>query len=202
MSLSLVIVTLILSADEGIAPEKAASIELQQQKAQAEVLSKYGNRKLSEMSQEERRQLARDQSDAEKKVLDKNGVEAKQWARESLKKDRAGYAQGKQLQKELAEKEKAEEEKKKAEAGKSDEVQVQRGITDSTPVMLDEKPNEAGKVPVEEGLPPEVLQEMGELDGDANAATGSGSSPTEDPSAKMLEEKMSKPGKGKGGKRR
>jgi hypothetical protein len=201
MSLSLVIVTLILSADE-VPPDKAAAIELQQQKAQAEVSAKYGNKKLSELSQDERRQMVRDSVEADKKVLEKNGVDAKDWQRQQMKKDRAEYAEGKQRVKDLAEKEKAEEEKKKAEAGKSDEVQIQRGITDSTPVTLDEKPNEGGKVPVEEGLPPEVLQEMGELDGDSSAAGGA--VPDLEQAAKMAEEKQGKPAKGGkgGGKRR
>lgn len=200
MSLSLVIVTLILSADE-VAPDKAAAIELEQQKAQSEVSAKYGNKKLSELSQDERRQMVRDSVEADKKVLEKNGVDAKDWQRQQMKKDRAEYAQGKQRVKELAEKQKAEEEKQKAEAGKSDEIQIQRGITDSTPVTLDEKPNESGKVAVEEGLPPEVLQEMGELDGDASAAGGA--VPDLEQAAKMAEEKQGKPAKGgKGGKRR
>ncbi|HEY0883192.1 MAG TPA: hypothetical protein VGD87_16770, partial [Archangium sp.] len=75
MSLSLVIVTIILSADE-VAPDKAAAIELEQQKAQSEVSAKYGNKKLSELSQDERRQMVRDSVEADKKVLEKNGVDA------------------------------------------------------------------------------------------------------------------------------
>lgn len=164
MSLALVTLTLVLTADDGrIAPEKAAAIELQHQKAQAEVWAKYGNRKLSEMSQEERRQLAKDQAAAERDVLEKNGIDAKTWARQSVKKDREEYAEAKALEKELAEKQKAEEEARKKAADGPKEVEVQRGITDATPVTLDEKPNDTGKVAVEEGLPPEVLQELGEV---------------------------------------
>jgi hypothetical protein len=201
MSLSLITLTLILAADDAIPPEKAAAIELQQQKAQAQVLEKYGNRKLSEMSQEERRQLAFDQAEAEKTVLDKNGVDSKAWARESIKKDRAELAKGKELVKQLAEKEKAEEEQKKAEAAKAKEITVQRGINDATPVTLDEKPNETGKVAVEEGLPPEVLQEQSEVDGDSNAA--SGKAPDFDQMVEEATTKGSKGGKsGKGGRRR
>lgn len=160
MSLSLITLCLALVADEPIAPEKSAKIESQQIKAQTEVVAKYGNKKQSELSKEERSQMAKDLAEADKAVLEKNGVDPKEWARESLKKDRAAYARGKELVKEIQEKEKAAEEKKKAEAHAPKDVVVQRGVSEENPVTLDEKPNADGTIPVEKGLPPEAQKEQ------------------------------------------
>jgi hypothetical protein len=190
MALSLVTLCLALVADEPPSPEKAAAIERQEQKAQAEVSAKYGNKKPTELSREERRQLDKDMADASKAVLEKNGVDPKQWARDSLKKGRSEYAKNKELVKGLEEKEKADEEKRKAEANLPKEIQVQRGVTDENPVTLDEKPNEDGVVPVEKGLPPEAQQEQNDLS--AQDGASSSSAPEEAP----------KPASGKGSKRR
>lgn len=160
MSLSLLSLCLALVADEPIPAEKAAVIERAQAKAQAEVSAKYGHKKSSELSQDERRQMVKDQADAEKAVLEKHGVDGKQWARESLKRDRAQYAENQQRVKDLEAKEKADEEKRKADANAPKEIAVQRGITEDSPVTLDEKPYEVGKVPIEEGLPPEAIQDL------------------------------------------
>lgn len=160
MSLSLVILCLALGADEPMPPEQAAGIERQQQKAQAEVAARYGNKKPTELSPDERRAMAKEQANADKAVLEKAGVDPKQWARETLKRDRASYAQNKELVKGLEEKEKAAEAKKKEEANAPKEITVQRGVTDQNPVTLDEKPNEDGTIPVEKGLPPEAAQEQ------------------------------------------
>lgn len=144
-------------ADEPLAPERAAAIEREQQKAQAGVTAKYGNKKPSELSQDERRQMIRDQADADRKVLEKNGVDAKTWARAQLKQDRARYAEGQQAQKALAAKEQAEAEQAK-QAADPGEVVVQRGFSEEVPVTLEE--NATGEVSVEQGLPPEVAEEQ------------------------------------------
>ncbi|MDP1826915.1 MAG: hypothetical protein Q8L48_26820 [Archangium sp.] len=186
MSLSLVTLCLALVADEPIAPEKAAGIERAQQKAQAEVSAKYGNKKPTELSREERSQMDKDLAAADRAVLEKNGVDPKQWARESLKKDRAGYAQNKEMVKALADKEKAAEDAKKAAATGPKEIEVQRGVSDENPVTLDEKPNEDGTVAVEKGLPPEAQQEQDLASGqDSTSATPAEEAP-----------KAAKPGKG------
>lgn len=186
MSLALVTLCLALVADEPIAPEKAAAIEHQQLKAQAEVIAKYGNKKEAELSPDERKAKAKDLADADQAVLDKNGVDPKQWARDSIKKDRAAYAEGKQRVKELEEKDKAAEEKKRAEATAPREVEVQRGVSEENPVTLDEKANADGQVPVEKGLPPEAQQEQEAL----SAQDGLNSGPAEEAP------KAAKPGKG------
>lgn len=193
MSLSLVTLCLALVADEPMEPEKAAAIERAQAKAQAEVAAKYGNKKSSELSQDERRQMVKDQADADRAVLEKLGVDAKQWARESLRRDRDQYAKNKALVKEQDGKEKAEEERKKAAATKKD-VEVQRGINEDNPVTLDEKAAE-GQVGVEQGLPPDVVQDLKEVSGEEG-----GEAPGVEKSA---EEPAPKPARGdQGGRQR
>lgn len=184
MSVSLITLCLALVADEPIAPEKAAGIERAQQKAQAEVSAKYGNKKPTELSREERNQMDKDLANADKAVLEKNGVDPKQWARESLKKDRAGYAQNKEMVKGLAEKEKAAEDAKKAAANGPKEIEVQRGVSDENPVTLDEKPNEDGTIAVEKGLPPEAQREQDLASGqDSTSATPAEEAPKAAPKA-------------------
>lgn len=164
MSLSLLSLCLALGADEP--PSREAVIEREQQKAQAAVNAKYGNKKPTELSPEEREQLDKDQADAHKAVLEKNGIDPKQWARDSLKRGRAEYAKIQEQVKELAAKEKAAEEKKKAEANAPQEIQVQRGVTEDNPITLEEKPNEDGVVPVEKGLPPEAIDDQQAVSGE------------------------------------
>lgn len=173
MSLSLVTLCLALVADEATTPEKSAVIEREQQKAEAAVSAKYGNKKPTELSREERKQLDQDQANASKAVLEKNGIDPKQWARESLKRDRAEFSKTKELVKDLDEKEKAADARKKSEANAPKEVQVQRGVSDDNPVTLDEKPNEDGVVPVEKGLPPEATQEQADVSAQDGAAGSS-----------------------------
>lgn len=195
MSLSLVTLCLALVADEPIAPEKAAAIEQAEQKAQAEVAAKYGNRKPTELSREERKSLDKDMADASNKVLEKNGVDPKAWARESLKKSRDGYAKNKELVKELNEKDKAAQEAAKK-PSEPKEIEVQRGVTEENPVVLDEKANEDGTVQVEKGLPPDAQRDQNEAGGDESGASG--------PPMPSMDEALAapKPTKGKGGKRR
>lgn len=157
MSLPLLTLVIALGA-EPIPPEKAAQIERAQQKAQAAVDAKYGNRKLSELSQDERRQLTRDRAEAEAKVLADNGVDAKQWARESLKKDRGAYADAKERVKALVEKEKADAEAAEKAKKASGEVQVQKGFSDENPVVLEEQ--EGGEPVVEKELPADVAADQ------------------------------------------
>jgi hypothetical protein len=173
-----------------MAPEKSAGIEREQQKAQAEVTAKYGNKKPSELSRDERSQMAKDLANADKAVLDKNGVDPKQWARESLKKDRDGYAKGKELVKGLEDKEKAEAKKKADEANAPKEVTVQRGVSEDNPVTLDEKANADGTIPVEKGLPPDAARDL--------EAAGGGDT-MDKPAA---EEKPAPKASGKGSRRR
>lgn len=194
MSLSLVALCLALVADEPIAPEKAAAIDQAEQKAQAEVSAKYGNKKPTELSREERKALDKDLAEASKQVLEKNGVDPKAWARESLKKGRDEYAKNKELVKGLNEKDKAAQEAAKKRASQPQEIEVQRGVTEDNPVILDEKPPEAGAVQIEKGLPPDAQRDFNEAGGNEE---GGAPMPTVD------EAPAPRPSKGgKGGKRR
>ena len=198
MSLSLVALCLTLVADEPISPEKSAKIEQAEQKARAEVTAKYGNRKPTDMSSEERKSLDKDLADASKQALEKNGVDPKAWARESMKRDRSDYAKTKELVKELNEKDKAQADAAKKAAAEPKEIEIQRGSSDANPVVLDEKPNEDGTVQVEQGLPPDAARDFAEANGDESGGTG----PSGPPMPNMEEAPAPKASKGKAGKHR
>jgi hypothetical protein len=70
-----------LALADDITPEQAAKVERENKKAQEDVAKKYGNKKSSEMSADERREMIADQKAANAKVLEKNGVSAKDYAR-------------------------------------------------------------------------------------------------------------------------
>ncbi len=195
MSLSLV-TTLSLSLVAGqLSVEQTANISRENDKAQAEVSKKYGNRKLTEMSPDERRSMMRDQAAAERKVLDQNGVSAAEWAKASEKVGRGDLAKRQELKQALIEKEKAEAEAKaKAAAGEKD-IEVQRGISEENPVTLDEKKNEDGTVTVEKSIPTDAANDMREAEGGDGPQVGTGGDDAP-------EAKPSKPSKSKGGRRR
>jgi hypothetical protein len=162
MALPLFTLCLVLAADEVISADKAAEITRAEQKAQAEVSKKYGNKKSSELTGAERGQMIRDQAAAEKAMLEKAGIDAKTWAREQMKKSRDEYAAGKEKVKQLEAKEKkdAADAQKAAKEGGIKDVTVQRGFSDEEPVTLEEKQNENGEVSVEKSLPPDVANDQ------------------------------------------
>lgn len=126
---------------------RAAAIERDQAKELAAVNAKYGNKKSTELSADERRQMIKDQADAEKKVLDKYGLSPKDWIREQLARSREQSEQVKEAGKALDEKEKAAQ-KTNAEPKP---IEIQKEISDARPVVLEENP-EAPPM-VEQGLP-------------------------------------------------
>jgi hypothetical protein len=139
-----------------IPPQKAAAIERDQEKAQREVAEKYGNKKSSELSSDERREMSKDQAAADQQVLEKHNVEAKEWASSQSHRSRDEREEVKQEKVKQADKEKADAEaaKKKAAAaaaGADKPIPIQRGFSDANPVVLEEKPG--AKPLVEEGLP-------------------------------------------------
>lgn len=148
-------------------PSQHAQIEFEQEQAQREVDAKYGNKKPSELTPDETRAKIRDQAQADTKVLEKFGTTPKEWARESLQRNRTQLAEQKQGVKALEANAKAAADEAKKPKAPQGEVQVQRGFSDESPVMLEEKPV-TGPVGVEKSLPPDVLDEMAmarELDG-------------------------------------
>ena len=138
-------------ADDDLTPEKAAKIDREQTKALEAVDKKYGNKKSSELSSEERREAIRDRSAAEKEVLEKNNVSARDYTRYTGHMTREDREATKAAAARLEEKEKAAEKEKEKPAGGPKEITVQRGFNDNNPVVLEEK---AGAAPVvEKGLP-------------------------------------------------
>jgi hypothetical protein len=147
---------LALAQEEELTPEKLAAIRRDEQKAQAKVNEAYGNRKPSEMSNEERRQAIQDQQKAGLEVLEKHNVSDKAYSRQVARMGRDEREAVKQAEQQLEAQEKAakEAELKKTEQAElpPDEVPIQKGISDENPVEL-ESSKDAASV-VEQGLPP------------------------------------------------
>ncbi|MER2564799.1 MAG: hypothetical protein ABTQ32_29000 [Myxococcaceae bacterium] len=156
--------SLTLAADEFDA-ERAASIEREQAKEAAAVTAKYGNRKSTELSRDERSEMIREQAAAQQKVLDKYGVSPKEWARAQMNRSREQADQVRQATRALEAKEKAAAEKAQAEkTGGPKEIVIQRGISEDQPVTLEESENATPVV--EQGLPKD-------FENDQNAASES-----------------------------
>ena len=145
------------SADE-IPADKAAKIERSQEKAQAEISKKYGDRKPSAMTSDERRAQTQERSEADQKVLDKAGIDRKDWAISSMKRSRETTGKVKEAKVEQAKKEQADAAKAKAPVEPQGEVTVQKGFSEDSPTVLEEKP---GAPPiVESSMPKEVRDDQ------------------------------------------
>jgi hypothetical protein len=173
------LVLLLLSV---LPPREIAAIERDQQKAQAAVTAKYGNKKPEELTGDERRAQARDLAEAQREVLEKHKVEAREWAVSQSRQSREDREEVKKEGQALAEQEKAEEAQKKAAEGGERPVVVQRGFNDENPVVLEEV--EPGQVQVEKGLPAEakadqdLAAEQDKLEGGAGESKGAAPAPS------------------------
>jgi FKBP-type peptidyl-prolyl cis-trans isomerase len=172
-----------------IPASEAAAIEREQEKNQTEVNEKYGNRKPSEMTGDERRDMMKDQAEADQKVLDKHNVDQKEWASSQSHRSRDERAEVKAEKAKQADKEKEKakadaEAKKKAAAEPNKPIQIQRGISDENPVVLEEKPG-AGPI-IERGLPADAKADQEAANGTAGDGAG-----------KSADEKPAKSGHGK-----
>jgi hypothetical protein len=175
--------TLLLHTDAGAAT-KSAQIELEQAEAQSAVDAKYGNKKPGELTASETRAKVRDQAAADRQVLEKNGLTPKEWARDSLKRSRAEFAEEKVALKALELKKKADAEAAAKPVAAVHEIQIQRGISEANPVILEEA---AGAAPiVENGLPPEVLADQ------TAAREAEGSAPKSKPDSAKRKKKSNK----------
>lgn len=148
----------------GVPADQAAAIALDQKAAQAEVQKKYGNKKPSELSNDERSQMIREQAAAEQKVLDKYGVDAKTWARQQMAQSPQEAAAQKAREQALADQRQKDAEAKAKEQAGDQEIQVQRGFSDGNPVTMEEK--KVDGVSVEEGLPSDAAADQAEAAGD------------------------------------
>ncbi|MFL5357237.1 hypothetical protein [Archangium sp.] len=137
-----------LAFGEGLTPEQLARVRRDEKAAEAKVQAAHGNKKPSELSAAERRQMIQEQQDAIQEVMDKNGVSRKDYARQTARMGPKGNA-------EVAAAEKALEAKDKAAKGTqeqgSGEIQIQNGFSEANPVTLEEQ--EGAPPTVEEGLP-------------------------------------------------
>lgn len=132
---------------EDLTPEQLARIRRDEKAAEARVNAAHGNKKPSEMTNAERRQMIREQQDAIQEVMDKNGVSRKDYARQTARMGPKQNAEVEAAEKELEAKEKAAA----AKAQEPGEIQIQQGFSDENPVTLEEQ---EGSLPtVEHGLP-------------------------------------------------
>lgn len=69
------------AAQEGLSPQKVGKIEYERDKELEKVQKEYGNRKPSELSKDERAEMAEKQKAATQRVLESNGVDDKDYAR-------------------------------------------------------------------------------------------------------------------------
>jgi hypothetical protein len=164
MRASLLLAALTLAApafaDDDLTPEKTAKIEREKNKALEAVDKKYGNRKSSEMSSDERREVIRERAAAENEVLEKNNVSPKAYVSYTAHMNKEDRAATKAADAKLEEKEKqaAAAKKDKETQGGPKEIQVQRGFNDNNPVVLEEK---QGNGPtVEKGLPQDYADDQ------------------------------------------
>jgi hypothetical protein len=177
---ALALLLLALGADD-LNPEKAAKVQKDRDTAMADIAKKYGNKKSTELSQDDRREMIREQRAAENAVLEKNNVDPKEFARYEAKmslSDRSATNNARALldQKEVEAKKAAEQ---KAQQGNG-EIPIQRGFSDNNPVTLEEKTNAGGApVVVEKGLPPDAQNDQAEA-----AGMGTGSSNFDEPAKK------------------
>ncbi|MBJ6763963.1 hypothetical protein JGU66_24590 [Myxococcaceae bacterium JPH2] len=150
--------------DSALTPEKVAEIRRDESKAQAKVDAANGNRKPSELSSAERKEVIRQQSEASSQVLAKHGVSAKEYARYTARMGREDSAQADAAQKrqdEAAKVAAAQEAAKKPPEGPANgEIPIQKGFSDADPVEL-EATADAPPI-VEVGLPGEALPAAGE----------------------------------------
>lgn len=103
---------------EDLTPEKRAKLQRDQQKASEAVEKKYGNKKPFELSAEERRSLLKEKQAAEREVLEKAGVDPKQYARSESKMSREEKADTDAASKNLEAKEASDQEAAKKQSKK------------------------------------------------------------------------------------
>lgn len=160
MAVSFAVALLLALAPEEFNADRIATIEREQAKEAAAVSEKYGNKKSTELSREERAAMVRDLAAADRKVLDKHGMSQRDWARVQINKSKDQSAQVRQATRAQEDQERARAAAEKAEAERAGqkEIQVQRGISDETPVTLEER---EGAAPiVEQGLPAEYEKDQ------------------------------------------
>ncbi len=138
-----------LARAEGLTAEQLASIRRDEQAAMERVDKAHGNKKSSELSTEERRQIIEEQQRAIQEVMDKHGVSRKEYARQVARMGPEGNKAVAEAEKvlEAREQEAAQAAAKAAEAPKEEEkplapeeIPIQRGFSNEKPVELEAIP--------------------------------------------------------------
>jgi hypothetical protein len=178
-------------ADDDLNPEKAAKIDRDTDKALKAVDKKYGNRKPSELSSDERKQVIQERAAAEREVLEKHNVSPKAYTSYTARQSRDERAATKQAGAALEAKEQAAEaEKAKEAAGGPKEITIQRGGAGRDPIVMEEK--EGAAPMVEKGLPQDAQDDQA-----AAGVNGQTDSSTEEAPAAAPAPKPKGKGKGK-----
>jgi hypothetical protein len=140
-----------LAAESELSPEAVARIQRDEKAALARVEAAYGNRPPSQLSQEERRQVVREQQAALEEVYARHQVSSKAFARHTARLGREEREQVDAAHRELEERERTA--RQAPPEAPEQEPTIQRGISESSPVELEVAPD-APPV-VEQGLPAE-----------------------------------------------
>ncbi len=144
-----VLVSLAAHAGDDLTPQNIAKIQAEQAKANAEIEKKYGNRKPSDLSNDERKSMQKEKAAAEREVLDKHGTDSKSFARAGSKMSREDQAAADAAAKDLAKKDAAEPAAEVKKGGKKEIVIEKNGKAAPGP---DDGANEAAEMDRAQGL--------------------------------------------------
>jgi hypothetical protein len=138
----------LLANAEGMSPQDIAKVQHEEKKALDRVAKDFGNKKPSEMSSSERREMIRAQQAAVEQVHSQLGVDAKDYARTSARLDPEERKEVVEATKALEEKEKEQKKKKEAPAAAAEGVEVYEGLDEGQLEQLDEPTPAEGEVQI------------------------------------------------------
>lgn len=169
-------------------PDKVAELRHKQKKAEAEVEKKHGGKKPEDMSRAEFQALQTDKLNARAAVLEKEGVDGKDFERSAMRQNRADRAATEAKMKDLEKQDeaaaaaaKAKADAEKAAAAGPVEIPIQRGFNEQHPVELE---NHGGPPEVEKGIPEDVQRDIEEARLQGTDAPSGSTLPTDPKSAK------------------
>jgi len=139
-------------AQEELDAEKVARIRLEEQAALDAVNARHGNRKPSELSSEERRQVIEEQQAASTKVLEKHGVTAKEYARHTARMGPEGNEAVAAATKRLEAEAQAKKDAEARRQAEPKEIPIQQGISEKNPVQLEGDTGTESDPLVEQGV--------------------------------------------------
>ncbi|NBD14052.1 MULTISPECIES: hypothetical protein [Corallococcus] len=169
---SLVLATPAFAEEEGLTPEKVAAIQRDEAAAQAKVNAEYGDRKPSEMSNEDRGKSIRAQQEEAAKVMEKHGVSAKEYAGYTARMTPEDNQRVANESKRLDDKAKAEKEAEAKKRKGDGEVHIQQGFSDADPVELEAEEGADPVVDVDSKLETAPAVDIGDTGGTPHSAPG------------------------------